>query len=645
MDGLRAVAVLAVLFFHGHVFRFTGGYVGVDAFFVISGYLITGLIVRDMDEGRFSLILFYERRARRIFPALFGLLGFCVLAGLVLLVPEDLVQFSKSLIASTLFVSNIYFWRSAQPLGYFSHTSATEALLHTWSLSVEEQFYLVFPALMLLLYRVMKRWMKLCLLFLAAASFGLNVWATQHRPVAAFYFSIPRAWELLLGALLAVGVVPPLRRRMLREIAGVLGIGMIAVAIFAFSEATLFPGVSALLPCMGTWLLIYAGENGTSMSKSLLSWRPLVFIGVISYSLYLWHWPLLVFARYFAAGDLTTSETIEILICSLILAFLSFEFVERPFRGTQSAITRRQAFVFGLTASLLAVAIGLTMRVSKGLPKRYSERTRNLIVENESRRNDYDVSCSNWKTQVRRESDIKFCRLGSDSSRKIMFWGDSHVEQMLPTVKKLYRDGNLHHDGVLFAIANGCLPAQDLNSTGSGYHCDAFSKFALARAEKVDIAAVFIGFDTWWGTHDDSICLSVDGLCTETLTTEETERRFLPELAATIRLLRGLRKRVVVCLPFPMYDKSIPELEMRNAVFGRLGLSGRATDFTSPALREAIRSAAVDAGADVFDPRLSLCKGGNCMTEMNGVSIYIDSHHLAASASDLLKANLRNILQ
>jgi peptidoglycan/LPS O-acetylase OafA/YrhL len=644
VDGLRALAILAVVFYHAKLFRCTGGYIGVDIFFVISGYLITSLILRDLDNGTFSFAAFYERRIRRIFPALFTLLFFSAVVAFVLLVPPDLETFGKSLAATTFFVSNIQFWRTAQPLGYFSHNSAAEALLHTWSLSVEEQFYLIFPAILLFLFRRARKLLIAGLVLLTCASFCISLWALHRNPVAGFYLFVPRAWELLIGALLATKLLRPLRSRIVRETVSVIGLGLIVFAVFFFSEATPFPGVYATLPCLGTWLLIYAGEDGASTTKTILSLRPVVFIGIISYSLYLWHWPLLVFSRYFVAGDLTDVETALVLVASAIAAFISFEFIERPFRGSRSTVTRYQIFSLGLVVSLAALAIATTAYFTRGLPGRYAEPTRRLIAENLSRRDDYDQSCGNWRTNVQSLADIRFCSLGDQDSKKIMFWGDSHVEQLIPAVRDLYGAGDLKGRGAVFAIANGCLPSVQLNAPG-GYHCDAFAKLALTRAEESDIGTVFIGSNTWWYSHDDTSCASEMGRCTRMLSPAEIEGEFLPELAEHIVALRRLGKRVIVSLPFPMYDKSIPDLEMHNAIFGDYGLGGEPVDFTSPLLREAIRSMAVGSGAEVFDPRTSLCPDGHCITEANGVSIYIDSHHLAASSVGLLEPNLQGVLQ
>ena len=644
IDGLRAVAVLPVLFFHAQFPGFAGGYVGVDIFYVISGYLITSVIAKDVLQGTFSFASFYDRRIRRIFPALFGVLFFCILIAAILFAPSDFLGFAKSMIAMTFFASNIYFKHIARTEGYFDHASESQVLLHTWSLSVEEQFYLFFPAALLLLAKWAKGRLAGWLIFLATISFLINIWATHSKPVSGFYLLIPRAWELLMGALLAVKVVPSLPSRVWREIAGLSGLVLIVCAVVLFNKDTSFPGVNALSPCLGAALVIYAGENGPSSAKVALSFGPLVFIGVISYSLYLWHWPLLVFARYFAAGDLTDSQKTLALLLSAVLAFISFEFIEGPFRGRESPFSRRQIFSLGFAASMLSLAVGFAVYLHQGFPGRYNSATRQLVVENTERKGDFQEVCGNWRTEVRSMADIHFCTLGPDTSRKIMFWGDSHVQQLYPLIKQLHDSGKLGDLGVLIAIANGCAPAEHLNAMEKGFHCDSFSHFAMLRAEEADVDTVFIGFNTWWAVNK-FLCPSVDGQCVGTISVEEARRRVLQELAALIQKLRAEGKKVIISLPFPMYDKSIPDLEIRNAIFGRFGLAGVAKDITLPVMRDDVSTMAKSTGARVFDPRESLCEGQNCITALNGVSIYIDGEHIAASQIDLLEHNFNQVLQ
>jgi peptidoglycan/LPS O-acetylase OafA/YrhL len=644
IDGLRAIAVLPVVFYHANIGGFSGGYVGVDVFYVISGYLITSLIAKDAEIGKFSFMSFYERRIRRIFPALFGVMLFCAAVAAVLLTPADFAAFGKSMVAMTFFASNVLFKREGSG-GYFGDASQRQVLLHTWSLSVEEQFYLFFPALLLLLMRWTKQWTAKVIFAITIVSFTISIWAVQHHPVAAFYIFIPRAWELLIGALLALRFVPPLQRRFLRELAGVCGLALIGWAVFSFTDLTAFPGVYALLPCLGAWLIIYAGESGPSYVKSVLSFAPLVFIGVISYSLYLWHWPLIMFSRYFAAGSLSGTAKWLIVACSVVVAFISFEFIEAPFRGGDSPLNRRQIFLFGASVSSVSAAIGLAVFLSHGMPWRYTPATRQLITENQAQTGDYDDVCGNWRKQIHNVSDIDFCTFGPASSKKIMFWGDSHVQQLYPVVKELYDGGELQGRGVIMALSNGCPPSEHLNTRFGGlYHCNSFTRFALERAEEPDVDTVYIGFATWF-TFEQDLCVSASDECIESISPSEAQRLFLAELADHIRTLKAERKRVIVGLPFPLYDKSIPDLEIRNAIFDRFGLGAQAKDLDLPATREQLVSVARATGADLFDPDESLCDARGCITQLKGVSIYRDSNHLAITGAMLLRNNLLHVLQ
>jgi peptidoglycan/LPS O-acetylase OafA/YrhL len=644
IDGVRAIAVLSVLSFHAKVDGFSGGFVGVDIFFVISGYLITSIIAKDRNLGRFSFLSFYERRMRRIFPALFSVIFFCTLASATLFAPIDFMTFGKSMVASTCFVSNIFFLRSTGVDGYFGDSSNLQVLLHTWSLSVEEQFYLLFPALVLLLTRSAKGWVTQSLSLLTGISFLVNIWLTLHSQPRAFYTLPPRAWELLIGSLLAIKAAPPLRRRLFREIAGTAGLGLIACAVTLFTKDTTFPGFSALVPCFGAWLIIYAGEEGSSCVKTILSFPPLVFIGVISYSLYLWHWPLIVFSQYFAAGDLNGAETVGVILSSLLVAFLSFEFIESPFRGRDSTFSRRQIFTFGLAASMVSIMFGLVIYKYRGIPERYDKLTRQLVLSNSGRKSDYQSVCSNWKRPVRSVADINFCNFGTSASKKIMFWGDSHVQQLYPLIKTLFDKGEFGNHGVILAIVPGCPPTEHMNFVSKNNHCDSFATFAMVRAEEEDIDTVYIGFNTWWEYHQNALCPSVDGKCIGKISLPEVRRRFLDELSDHIQRLKQHGKRVVVSLPFPMYDKSIPDLEIRNAVFGRFGLAGVAKDDTSPEFRSEILTVAERGGADTFDPRESLCNKLGCITQVRGISIYKDDHHIAASQIGILEENLKQVL-
>src|SRR5262245_213493 len=261
IDGLRAVAVLSVLAFHVGLFRMTGGFVGVDVFFVISGYLLSAIVFADVAASRFSVVDFYERRIRRIFPALFAMLIAFTFFASVYFLPTMFVEYSKSLLASTTFASNFYFWRHS---GYFD-SPLSNPLLHTWSLAVEEQFYILFPPVLLLIRRFFPYRLRASVIVLFILSLAGSIVMVYYDQVNAFYMIYTRAWELLLGTMLSLGMFPRLRAAWLRNFVTLAGIGIIGYSVRFYGETTLFPGLSAVLPCVGAALIIGAGESGLSL--------------------------------------------------------------------------------------------------------------------------------------------------------------------------------------------------------------------------------------------------------------------------------------------------------------------------------------------------------------------------------------------
>ena len=364
VDGLRAIAVLAVVFFHAGFESFGGGFVGVDVFFVISGFLITKMIV--VQEHRFSLIRFYERRARRILPALVIVVVFCSVVAYVLFMPKEFAAFGKSVAATALLSSNMLFWSET---GYFDAPPELKPLLHTWSVAVEEQFYLLYPLLLILCRRYLGgRWILL-LLPACLLSFAASIWMTRRTPEAAFYLAPSRAWEFLLGCLLAVEAIPRLSNRLWREGLSLFGIALIAWSVFTFSQYMLFPGLNALVPCLGAAILIaVAGDKDTVVGRILAS-GPLVFIGLISYSLYLWHWPIFVFARYIVMDQLSLQTQIILLLITLPLSYFSWRYVEQPVRRGLYWRGRR-LFIGSVVTALTAVCFGVLVGLSSGMPGR-----------------------------------------------------------------------------------------------------------------------------------------------------------------------------------------------------------------------------------------------------------------------------------
>lgn len=371
IDGVRAIAVVSVVLFHAGFRLFSGGFVGVDIFFVISGYLITGLLVADIDAGKFSLQRFYERRARRILPALFLVLFATMVVAWFQLMPHDLFDYANSLKTTALFYSNIYFWHHS---GYFDQANDLKPLLHMWSLSVEEQFYFIFPVLLYLVMRFARRWAVPLLTILFAGSLALSCyWSLQapHR-FAAFYTIQSRGWELLIGAFVAFAararpvVATPSRR----EILGAVGFAMMIVPVFVYDEEVPFPGPFALVPTLGCALCLRFVDGGTRVGR-LLSLPALVAVGLVSYSAYLWHQPLFAFVRYTRQDDLTLAQTLLLLVATFGLAAASWRWIERPFRD-RSVVGLRTFAVVGTVAFLVIVGCSLLGVASKGLPSRFA---------------------------------------------------------------------------------------------------------------------------------------------------------------------------------------------------------------------------------------------------------------------------------
>jgi peptidoglycan/LPS O-acetylase OafA/YrhL len=654
IDGLRAVAVLAVISYHLGFKSTGGGFVGVDIFFVISGYLIAGNIARDLARGSFSLLGFYERRVRRILPALTVMVLGVALAAWFLLSPDDLVAFAKSAASVAAFSSNIFFAADPVSGGYFTPPAYPKPLLHTWSLAVEEQFYFLFPVLMFLIARFSRKRTSLVLGVLALASLGLSLWQVRYQPTAAFYLLPDRAWEFLIGALLTASAVKPLSNRLLRELAALVGLAGIAYAIFTYTPVALFPGWSAFWPCAGAALLLYSGQPSASQPRAgqptlvarLLSLPPVVSVGAISYSLYLWHWPLIVFARYLRQAadweDFYHHELVEILFLTFALAILSHQLVELPFRRRPYRGSPARTVGIGFAVSGLVGLGAMALILGKGLPHRFSPATQHLIALNEARADDFSYlgACANYKVDAHQFSDLDFCHSTPAARHNVLFWGDSHTQQLSGVINELPAEPAMQGHGVVFAVSVGCAVAGDLNVTKPGYHCQSFARFALQRALADDIDEVFIETLPWWYLADGALCVSENDRCRRPLNAGEATDRVMDDLSQLIRTLREHGKRVIVGLPFPTYDRDIPKYEISVAILAPIAHPEAPFTHTPAEFYDRMSKVITDAGGEVYDPRRSLCNGNRCLYQIDGVSIYKDDDHIAGSRAYLLKPGL-----
>ncbi|MBW7922100.1 MAG: acyltransferase [Rubellimicrobium sp.] len=419
IDGLRAVAVLPVILYHAGVTLFGGGYVGVDVFFVISGYLITTILIGDLERGHLSIAHFYERRARRILPALFPVMLACIPFAYMWMLPQELKNFAKSLVAVTLFGSNMLFWRED---GYFAPAAEMKPLLHTWSLAVEEQYYLLFPLFLLLVWKLGRRRVFWIVCAIAAASLLLSEWGWRHKPVANFYFAPTRAWELLAGSICAfVSFGRAQRSSNLLSAAGLL---LILAAVFVYDDATPFPSLYALAPVIGSVLIILFAADETWVAR-LLSLRPFVGIGLISYSAYLWHQPLFAFARLRSLTTPAPWLMAALALLSLALAWASWRYIEQPFRNRRHPFpaTRARVFVASGVVGALFIAVGLAGYVGKGLPWR----SNGVVTMGE-------IGQRLTQTYgIYQDCDGLFDAVGhcqTSSTPEVLLWGDSFAMQL-----------------------------------------------------------------------------------------------------------------------------------------------------------------------------------------------------------------------
>lgn len=445
IDGLRAVAVLLVLLFHLQL-GVPGGYIGVDVFFVISGFLITGIIKREIEQGEFSFAGFYARRARRILPALLAMMLVSSFAAIIILLPTDLERYAKSVVAALLSVSNFWFWSQG---GYFGPVLEKAPMLHTWTLAVEEQFYILLPIVLVLLYRHAPRWVGRLLLLTCGGTFAASAWFVSTRTPEVFYFSPFRAWELLLGSLLAFYPLPVVVSNVHRQLIAAVGLVLVVAPAFLYTGNTVFPGPLAALPCIGAAVLIWIGTTGESAVGKLLKNPVMVFVGLISYSLYLWHWPVLVFAKHVADGSLKLEGRLGIGLISVLLATLSWRFVETPFRSKVRTTNRKSWYFFSL-AMVLLVGVVIVVLFSHSLQDRYSPQV--VTLDRASVRDVVRPECIDYRVPLNAKT---LCRIGAQGEPTVLVLGDSYAHAILLGFDIAFKNLGV---SAWFAAESGCAP-------------------------------------------------------------------------------------------------------------------------------------------------------------------------------------------
>ena len=595
VDGLRGIAVLAVIAFHANLYL-PGGFTGVDVFFVISGFLITGIISRDLATGRFTLAHFYERRVRRILPALFVTLLGVTLLSLTLSSPLRLHELGRALLYSAFFGTNFLF---ADGTNYFVQGDVGQPLLHTWSLSVEEQYYFAYPALVAFFF--WRRWYIGAFLLLASAvSLAVSEWQVHIAPKAAFYGTHARAWELFVGGLLASRRLHLVRSRLLLELIALVGALAIAMAFLAFSWATPFPGVHALVPVLGASAIIYAGNCGPTLVNSALAVRPIVWVGLISYSLYLWHWPLLMLMRDFLGDAALRRYALACILLSMGIAWASLVLVETPVRRRRVLRTRRQVFVAAAIGLGTVAAAGAWLSQSSGLLWRYSPEARALLLYNGEPTDRYHYqSC--FITNKEQRFNARKCLRVDPQRRNVLLLGDSHAAHLRSGIEELHPDINLLQ-------ATGCNP---ILGAARQAHCgelldNTFRQFLPKH--QMDLILVS---QSWFNDESD-----------------------IPRIGATVAYLRRFSPNVVVVGQTPVFDRPEPDLLASDLRFGT-DLIRRHLVHEIPKLDARMDALANKEGWTYISAYKALCVDQCFLYASPGIPLYRDRGHFTVAGSRL----------
>lgn len=598
IDGLRALAVLPITLFHAGIPGFHGGYVGVDVFFVISGYLITSIIARDYSAGQFSYVQFYERRIRRIFPALIGMLLASLVAAYFILLPGEMNDFSKSVIGTIFFASNIVFYKQS---GYFEGAAEDKPLLHTWSLGIEEQFYIIFPIVFFITLRYFYKHSKFIIILGAVISLSICIYFTPSKPSAAFYLIPARAWELLAGSLIAIGAMPKVRSAPARNGLAAIGVTLILAAVLLLSRQTPFPGTAALLPVIGTALVINYGQD--TATARFLSLRPFVFIGLISYSLYLWHWPLIVFGRNLGLIDGKMGPAIAVVLVSIATGYLSYRFIETPFRA-KARFSQRRIFVLAAVGGAAVLVGGTGYLRSDGLRDRYPP----AVLAFDDGQRDVSPMRNACHPSFGLADPASACVFGGGKAESAL-WGDSHG------VELAYALGSIANP-LRSATYSACPPALGF-AVAERPDCDQHNHLvAKYLRETPQIRTVYV--KAFYSAYIDS-------------------PDFQRGLTAAVHSLLEAGKSVVMVGPIPAEsDRNLP---MRLARQGEFRVPMR--DYlTRQRDVIALLTALEMRGARVIWPSDYFCSKESCAVVVGGAPVLFDNHHLSMTGARYLAGQI-----
>lgn len=661
IDGLRAVAVVPVILYHADFPLFGGGYTGVDVFFVISGYLITRLILSDMEKGAFSLVDFYERRARRILPALFFVVFACLPVAWVTLLPYDAESFARSVLAVATFSSNILFWLES---GYFGTVAELKPLLHTWSLAVEEQFYIAFPLLLLLVYPRGSRLLAIVVAAILVLSMILWFAIGRYDLNAAFYLMPTRMWELAAGSLLGLyhhkaalaGRTLPTSRRT-AEVAAVFGLVLLLICFMTYDESHAAPGVWMALPVIGTALIIHFAAADT-LARRVLRWQPVVFVGLLSYSAYLWHQPLFAFARHYSDTRPGHGVMIALIGLSMALAYLSWRFIERPFRRRGTLITARTVVVSAAGTIMFFSAIAVAGIKTDGFDYRNPPNVKwSSLAE---KRGTLGPICKQVESEA--FAGVPKCVFGDPNGKmRIALYGDSHAQSVSYLLDKKFKD--LGIEGVLLLTARGCKPIPgifDVFNPHDPVLCRTsfgnLLRFLETGTDGVIVVSRWttmlyptaayvdrLTFDNMeggreYGTYTEYAVLNADGVPRQDADSRRAAVRDF------IDKMNSVDKPVFLVYPIPevgwnIYKKNYRHFRENGAIMDQISTSFDLYKERNRLILEIFDTIQTDANIFRIRADKLFCDSNirnRCTAQFDGVPLYLDDDHLSDAGANLI---------
>ncbi len=639
IDGLRAIAIIPVILYHAGISTFGGGFTGVDVFFVISGYLITSLLTRDLDVDDFSIVKFYERRARRILPALIAVLFASTVAAWIIIPPVEMVTFCKSVLATITFSSNIYFWKTS---GYFSAAAETTPLLHTWSLAVEEQFYICFPILLATIIRSRKRILTPVLAAIVIVSLSVSEWGVSRTPSATFFLIPSRAWELCVGSLAALISNHAMDRRLsdpAANAASVLGMVLVCTPFFIYSDSTPFPGLHAAPSVFGAALIILFSRP-TGLVYRALSQKMLTHVGLISYSAYLWHQPILAFAKELSPEPNSLLQVLALSAGSFVVAHVCWKHLEQPTRNRTLVSTRK--LLIWIAATLMVLLIFNMLGIlNRGFEERLSEPAKSFFSgeHNTLKR----INCHS--TPQNPIAPGQACIEGNTDHVIAALVGDSHAFGISGMLGREFNNGRF---GYLQLTADGCPPATDLyrkddpnyNASCIKHNIDTYD--LIRNHGEIKYIVIFAIWHHWLQNADSNAPQDAQ-LPTRTA---RVSSAFMRQIQQYVQLNR----KVILVYPTPEFDTDVPHAlwaaHVKNMAFANI-YAPPAHHQNRRELEDFFAQAAKIKGVIATPVNDLFCKKSatgreTCQVSDNNAPLYFDTHHLTENGAERVARAIAN---